>query len=325
MLPDSKNASPKCLYLDTNKWIDLSRARYGQPEGRAFQASLSAIIAARDEGKVLVPYSMVTTLELESRGDSESRKRAIRFLVELSENRALLPFQYIVSAEIQNAMRAYFGKSTSRSLRPNVVAHGVFSAFGRSVSIKSKSRAVEAQALLKAYSAETSLSLMLDAGAKRKLFYDSAVSDAEIVKIYERARSLNLSPEQRYGYELIGFLSGGDTGKAFVDSMQELGLNQIEFADRVRTTDDYQQFVKLCPALWTFLELLLARDKNPGRPVKKNDFHDLLALSVAIPYCNIVVTEKDFADMIRRRKLDSEFGTTVLTKAELIEIELMRL
>ena len=108
MLPDSKNASPKCLYLDTNKWIDLSRARYGQPEGRAFQASLSTIIAARDEGKVLVPYSMVTTLELESRGDSESRERAIRFLVELSENRTLLPFQYIASAEIAECDASIF-------------------------------------------------------------------------------------------------------------------------------------------------------------------------------------------------------------------------
>jgi len=44
-----------------------------------------------------------------------------------------------------------------------------------------------------------------------------------------------------------------------------------------------------------------------------NDFRDIEALCVAVVYADVVVTEKSWADMIRRSGLDLRFDTTVLS------------
>ena len=106
MLPDAKDGFPKCLYLDQNKWIDLSRAHYGRPDGEAFQPALKAVRQAVQSGRLVVPISIVNLLEATSHKEPERRERLARFMVDLSGNLAILPFMVVYPWEIKNAVRA---------------------------------------------------------------------------------------------------------------------------------------------------------------------------------------------------------------------------
>jgi len=49
---------------------------------------------------------------------------------------------------------------------------------------------------------------------------------------------------------------------------------------------------------------------------KPNDLHDITALGVAVPYCDAVATERHWVSMLRRRGLDSHYGTTLIASPE---------
>lgn len=52
------------------------------------------------------------------------------------------------------------------------------------------------------------------------------------------------------------------------------------------------------------------------RPWKPNDIHDIDALSVAIPYCDIVVTERHFYTQVSKTTLAERFNTVILRRLE---------
>lgn len=66
------------------------------------------------------------------------------------------------------------------------------------------------------------------------------------------------------------------------------------------------------PALNVYLQLIIARDDDsPGRKVQSNGMNDICHLAGAIPYCDIVVTEKMFAHLSKQQKLDKKYNCIV--------------
>ena len=62
------------------------------------------------------------------------------------------------------------------------------------------------------------------------------------------------------------------------------------------------------------LALEIHAGRNPQRRLHVNDIRDVGFYKTAIPYANVIVTEKHWANAIRQTKLDAEFGTLALTK-----------
>jgi hypothetical protein len=59
-------------------------------------------------------------------------------------------------------------------------------------------------------------------------------------------------------------------------------------------------------------ELRRLRQQSRDTRWKPNDLEDVASLSVAIPYCDVVVTEKQWYHMARRAELDRRFNTVIL-------------
>jgi hypothetical protein len=59
-------------------------------------------------------------------------------------------------------------------------------------------------------------------------------------------------------------------------------------------------------------ELRRLRHQSRDTKWKPNDLEDVASLSVAIPYCDVVVTEKHWCHMARRATLDRRFNTVIL-------------
>lgn len=55
------------------------------------------------------------------------------------------------------------------------------------------------------------------------------------------------------------------------------------------------------------------RDQDRQKPIAPNDMIDVATLSVAVPHCDFIVTERYWANAIKKHKLDEEYGVAVFS------------
>ncbi len=89
---------------------------------------------------------------------------------------------------------------------------------------------------------------------------------------------------------------GIDPGKLFDAGMKVLG-----------------PLVHDIPSRWAEREMRRLRHANPQKQWEGNDLNDVTALSIAVPYCDVVVTERQWTHLARTAKLDQLYGTTVIS------------
>lgn len=78
--------------------------------------------------------------------------------------------------------------------------------------------------------------------------------------------------------------------------------------------DGARAFVRQMPSSEVAIELKRVLHRDAGRAAnwKPNDVNDIDQMAMAVPYCNVVVTEKAAADALKRARLDERCGTTLL-------------
>lgn len=99
-----------------------------------------------------------------------------------------------------------------------------------------------------------------------------------------------------------------------VQKLRYIGINTSDIesiGDYVQ--EHFEDFLKTMPMLYVAAKLTFQRFKNSSKPFHKNDIKDIAFLSPAIPYCDIVITERSWVDYIRREKLDILYGTEVFS------------
>ena len=72
------------------------------------------------------------------------------------------------------------------------------------------------------------------------------------------------------------------------------------------------EFFRNTPSLDVEIELVVRRNVSWTKDIDENDLADIAVLSIAIPYCDIVVTEKSWKDFIVRSGLDKKYNTVVI-------------
>ncbi len=71
------------------------------------------------------------------------------------------------------------------------------------------------------------------------------------------------------------------------------------------------ELLEKVPSLDVEINLFVERNEHKDRKIAPNDEIDLGFLSLTIPYCQTVITEKFWTSLIRRLKLDTKYGTEV--------------
>jgi hypothetical protein len=79
-----------------------------------------------------------------------------------------------------------------------------------------------------------------------------------------------------------------------------------------RGKDWLSEFVDDLPSLQVQRALTAQTDRNGNRAWSRNDIHDIDGLAVAVPYCDVVVTERYACDVINRAGLAGQYGTVVI-------------
>jgi hypothetical protein len=88
-----------------------------------------------------------------------------------------------------------------------------------------------------------------------------------------------------------------------------------------RTIDEFgnagperlMEFWESIPSLLVEMELHTQMQRQASKRWTTHDNRDIGFLSLAIPACDIVVTEAFWADLAQRRKLDNRYGTMVIS------------
>jgi hypothetical protein len=66
------------------------------------------------------------------------------------------------------------------------------------------------------------------------------------------------------------------------------------------------------PSSEVAIELKTAWHRNPAKTWAANDVHDIDALALAVPYCDIVVTEKACHHVLKNAGIDKRMHTLLL-------------
>lgn len=77
------------------------------------------------------------------------------------------------------------------------------------------------------------------------------------------------------------------------------------------TATETDELLKRFPESYAYVTLTTSRDIQTQRDIEPNDLNDITSLSIAIPYCDVVVTENMWAHEANQQNLDSICDTVI--------------
>ena len=103
---------------------------------------------------------------------------------------------------------------------------------------------------------------------------------------------------------------------------RKVGIDVAKLHGTLGNDEDKIEFAKSIPSYDVLLSLMLARDEETPRDIDRNDMLDMAFLATAIPYCDVVVTERYFGNLALRLKLHEKYECAILTDVSTLHTQL---
>lgn len=319
--------SPKCdvVYLDQKDWIHLARQHYGRSSKVRGKKLSDVILEASDRNSAIFPLSLVHFDETLHRLDKKSRMRLASLMIQVSKGYTMFPGGDIfMEWECHQAAKKRLGLHTV-NLNKFVVGKGISHMVGARGELVRKpgtegpelSEELKKQILEYVESPQAMLKLLGTQDlAKHAMLIKQ--THLETVKKMEQIRKKNLQITDnnlRYRVCLVDFLVH-EIGPWLAKMHVELNLPKDAIVNGNWTQKDFLEFFENMPSSFCLFTFSYRRDQLIQRPIEVNDLNDIWALSMAIPYCDIVVTESMWASIARQSKLDKKYDTLILSSTE---------
>jgi len=308
-------------YLDQNHWIAL-RSRPEDDEVR------EAIEQAVENESIVIPLINTLFRETGKYENTEGREKHFDFMFEMSKGHTLRNYMDIGEFELERFMSAIEGHEYN--LEGQVRGEGIAHMYGDwSLEVDDEVDIDDAQ--LKELEDE------LDEMLRSQHGFDVATSGDVIEHFQERDWEKELAEEvdsirkewdkgiddnkkrrrfafYRYFYHNV-----------FSDLLRKIHraglyfpLSEIyDFEKYIHEGDKMVDlFLQSFPSRYSYIALNNAKDLQKHRDVKPNDIYDVFSLAVAIPYCDIVVTEKFWAAETKRADLDKIYNTKIFSSLD---------
>lgn len=335
--PDLHTARPS-VYLDQWVWIDLARAEAGKPRRPSDPKVLTALRDAAAAG-VAFPLSTTHYFETAKIKKPDQRQNLARVMASISFFRTLRGGRQLMRHQLLNAMHESFGRPTFRPPPPEPLGLGVVFAFTgeqRLMTVRNRDTGTEtvesdvpgvgalrrklgqlAETMVIAGPADDEVATLRTNGYRPETAEAMATSRLEWEKLYVgmlrddpiSAQELRVRVMAREllheHFDLLGEVMAEyrmSLERALRINVERPGSGRpkmMEFSDRI-------------PTMRLAADMKTALFRNAERVWQLNDLYDIDALSLAIPYCHVVLTDKDAADRVRRTKADERHGTHVL-------------
>jgi hypothetical protein len=148
------------------------------------------------------------------------------------------------------------------------------------------------------------------------------IAEARAAAERELEGFLNAQPEYRRT-RLRDVVSGRYLARDLFDGLHDAlvayGIS-ARLAEVLGDLEVARRFTDSMPAGDAWISLLTAAHRNPQNPWRPNDIFDFDALSVAIPYCDVVATDRHACRLANAAGLPRRLGSTVVaTLDELVD------
>jgi len=307
----------KVVYLDQKDWIRLSQMYYGKNKNSKLKEALDKVISASNRG-VIFPVSVVHLIETIRRSNHPQVERLSKFIINISKGHTILPYSAIINKEIKEAFfktvkYPYLDRGALKSI---VIGKGVSKMLGVTPHIVSKDslenripKELE-QKLLKEIEKPEALLLGFTANYQD---YPSERVNCEIVEELEQIRK-----EIRDRIPDKDLRSRYNIAKHITDSLLP-ELNRLAFIyglqdkllEGISSKEKCLKLMQDIPTSYCSFVLTDRRDRDHGRPISKTDLWDITALSIAIPYCDIVLADRMFGSIAKSGELDKLYKTDI--------------
>lgn len=308
------------IYLDQNKWIDLAKAIVKPEENPKYKEVANLVIEKAEQGKWIFPISAIHVLETTSRAQPESRKRLTDVMVKISNGYSIKSFLDVQKDELMNAFLKICAPEKTKTIEAIVknplVAIGAenyqicFKKGFLPANIERKFLDIINNHVQKNITKECLANMILD-NHNKELIDGLMVDDKTLTKQLETTRTnlLRLPKQHRYNiflmerfFGMIKFLNI-DIQKLCEENIIQKSL----FDDKNKCTN----FLEGAALIDIRTKLTYDLLKDEKRPVQEHDNRDINFLSTAIPYCDVVITEKTWKHLVKSAKLDVKYSTII--------------
>ena len=314
------------ICLDEKDWIWLARGFYYENISSGWKEASRKVVEAAEQGKAIFPISIRHFDETLRNRNQERRVRLARFIMKVSRGNTISPGPEIIDFEIQDACLRALGL-TGYKMKNFAISAGIPHMIGTGQPYLDFKRPVSEEIR---QAADSYLRDVLQSPDSLLTLLESVEGNTELDAYLKTRRKLDLSAAKkleelrkskwvvvkdrkvRYELELLLYLRNPIALKVG-QFMVALGVEDPRAATPfLRSREKILTFFKSIPTAYCLFLLTFERDMLEDRPIEPNDLSDIMGLSVAIPYADIVVTEKMWQTMAIQRKLDKLYNTTIL-------------
>jgi hypothetical protein len=327
------------VYLDQNHWISLAKAAVGHSQGEQFKEALEACLAASKDRTATVVLGSAHYFEVLKIGDCRQRRDVAAVMEDVTGFRTLLSRATVMRIELGAALDSLLHLE-SRGPEVELVGYGVNHAFGLrsmrdSFCIRDRATGDDATARLREeFGAERFDSIL---NAHLLEFERSQLRGPKDEAELEKLRDLGYSPEKvlegpirRAGEEQEQRLRLDGDGPwrrerlPDVVSARELwvefqNMAPVALQERGVTLEDILTspqagvaFIRSMPSTDVAIALKTGWHRNRDKQWSANDVYDIDAMALAVPYCDIVVTEKACHHLLTMAGMDRRMNTILL-------------
>lgn len=320
------------VYLDLNHWISLAKAKAGHPDGTRFIPCLDLLLKTAGSGKLILPLG--TTHYTEVRNITHVRQRAdvANVMAELSGFTTLAARKCRLRCEVSQALHERLGRPMFPE-RVKPFGRGI--AFASGIGDGPAGRVVPAGGatamVSERYRAE--LEFRLNQAAEYLMLRGPSPEDLPHLPGYD-VRAVQAVAEDRAAREqqLFELLQASPAsrerlsdivparalfwglGPQLAELLALAGMSVDSFFHKGK--EWLTSFLDAIPALAVPMSLVTQTDKNGSRDWTRNDIYDMDALEAAVPYCDVVVTEKYACHVMNQSGLADRFSTTVIRRLD---------
>ena len=325
---------PPVVFLDQRDWVDLAKERNGvlEPHKSSLAGVLDFVTNTAKNEQVIYPVDLTRMRETAYHSRADHRDAFFDFLFDVSNGYTVAPYHIVRVEEIVWRVERLLGNTGYMTGR--VVNQGLPHLFGGQNyefvledSEKDISDVPEEQ-LEEMYDSIESRAVFDMAKSIDVGLLDELADQQDWEAIAERLNDTQQAHKEKYNDnenrrrrgKIQAFME--DTipeyfahGVRMGLSIDELSAFLGDYWSGTPNIEDAEKFLQSFPAEYTLTELIFHRDIQ-GSEWKSNDVADIESLSVAIPYCDVVTADNQFADLARRSDLGETYYTDIVSELQ---------
>ena len=317
------------VYLDLKDWVALAKARLGRPEYEHDQVAYEALRAATATGQVVVPLTSTTYEEVSRISSLRQRTDLANVIAEISGFVTITGRSIALKHQMQTAIATRFGGPKPVPIRPLGLGIAFSAGDQRRLLLRSRDGAAPSLPAAQVRAIETCGRALTEYMMVR----GPAPEDIpELRALGYRPEAVAQIEEDRLKREkqLASMLHNGTTDRNRLgdivharylywelrdhlrDDLTPYGIGINDFFDNGK--DWLTAFLDDIPSAAITITLADKTFRNPDKAWTGNDLRDADAMSLAIPYCDVVLTDKYVAAQLAKSPAVARQDTLLLAR-----------